>query len=115
MSIILAFAGGSDDMIGRNGHLHFEIPKAKSEFAPSRKLVILPALVITVPAKPGVPLGYRVIVVVIFLEMFVSATGPAKPDKITPVGNFVVPVDPENKFLTRLQGNRQIDQRKRGI
>src|SRR5690606_23818386 len=105
---MLAFSGGAINVSGRKGHLHFHCTEDQSKFTRSGKLVILPALVITVLAETGIPLCYSIIIITILRKMFIPASGSAETHKITPVGQFVIPVNFKNKLLSRLQGSRQI-------
>ncbi len=107
MRIILAFAGTAHNMVGRYGHLYLEISKAECELTGTGKLVVLPALVIAVPAETWIPLGHGIIIIPVFGKMFIAATGTAKTDKISAIGDLIIPVTFKNEFLAGLQGRGQ--------
>src|SRR5262245_19134205 len=96
-------------MIGRHGHLHFEVSKAKSKLARPGKLMVLPSLVVAISAETGIPLRHRVIVIIVFREIFITASCTAESYEITTVRNPVIPIDVEYKFLPWLYRRRKID------
>lgn len=102
--IVLAFARGADDVVGRDRHLDLEVAKGEGELTAARELVVLPALEIAVYAKAGIPLGHGEEVVAVFGEIFIAAPSAV----FHTVGNVIIPVDLKNEFLTGLQDGGQL-------